>query len=64
MKMDDVPTEIEIRGVKGYRKNSTRYYSGADEMAVLDVTYRFSLDELVKAGAARLYHSSIAKARK
>lgn len=55
MKMDDVPDEIAVKGVKGRRFKSNRYYSGMDNEFVLEVTYRFSLKELHEADAARHY---------
>lgn len=54
-KMDMLPNEICVGGVAGRRFKSSRYYSGVDNMSVLDVTYRFNLKELVKAGVAKLY---------
>ena len=54
-KMDDAPDFIEVKGVKGRRFKSTRYYSGMENAFVLDVTYRFLLPEMHKAGAARYY---------
>jgi len=58
MKMDDVPDELEVKGVKGRRFRTARHYSG---MFVLDVTYRFDLHELYEAGAAKQYQSSKGK---
>lgn len=55
IKMDDVPDELVVKGVKGKRFRSARYYSGIDTMFVLDVTYRFSLEELHKVDAAKYY---------
>ena len=53
--MDDIPQEIEVKGVVGRRIRSTRWYRGGDDGFVIDVLFRFRLDDLVKAGAAKLY---------
>lgn len=50
--MDDVPKELEVKGVIGKRIGSARYYSDGSK---LRVEYLFDLKELVKADAARLY---------
>ena len=55
MKMDDVPSELEVKGVRGRRFSSRRYFSGVDNMFVLDVTYRFDIKKLHDADAAKYY---------
>lgn len=59
--MDDVPYEIDVKGVKGKRTGNARYYAGKHNSPsgwVLDVTYRFDLKELQAAGAAKQYRLS------
>lgn len=58
MKMDDVPDEIEVKGVKGKRFKSYRRYIGKDNIPsgwALVVSYLFDLKALHEVDAAKYY---------
>ena len=55
IKMDDAPDFIEVKGVKGKRYNSARYYSDGWK---LRIEYLFDLTELHEVGGAKHYDCS------